>query len=1176
MHAEPPREQLVRELAEARAELARLQRSEEALRRDQRAYAVLAERGPDIITRLDLALRFTYLNAASELVSGVAGDALRGHRPRIFRLPGGARVEAAFRRALASGEPGTVEYDVETPAGRRWYHVQIIPDFDQDGAVESLLTIARDVTELKQAEEARMRSRADFQRLADNAADVITRFDREFRHVYANKALERLLGRPNSELMGQLPRLLQRPDPEGAQWREKFAEVFATGVGTVIEYDVATAEGKRYFQSSLVPELGPDGSVETILNIARDITDLKTAEAALRQREQDFKAVVEHAPDRIGRFDRELRYLYANPALERALGTEVGGAVGRDLFEAPTPRDTLEPVAEKLREALQSGEALVFDASLPSRSGGESYLRIQAVPERNDAGAVESVLVIGHDLTELRELLAEQERLGAIVAASDDAIVSFDREGRTTTWNAGAERLYGFSADEVVGLESSGMMEPESRRGEVRRLAQSVLDGGGPVTIETERLRNDGTTVHVSAQYFGIFDERGALTGAGRIARDITQRVAMEQALRENEARFRELVDELHVGLLVLRAPDWHVEIANRASREQFRLPAGETGQALLDRLSTPVREDGSDLAPGERPVLRAITQRKPVRGVVMGFAERDGTRRWVVMDATPTIGAEGAVTEVICTFSDITARKLAEEATSASEARFRAVVETMPAAIWAWTGRDQLFLNQALIDMSGYSREELSEPGAFDRLFSREDSRMMAERGNARLRGEEAPNRYEVQITRKDGEVRTLEVRAALIELDNGPAALVCAFDVTDRKRAEEERERLDEQVQHTQKLESLGVLVGGIAHDFNNLLVSMLGNAGLALLELPPESPGRQTVLAIEVAAQRAAELTRQMLAYSGRGRFVVEQLNLSRLVEEMAHLLEVAVSRGATVTYHFAPNLPPIEADATQVRQVVMNLITNASDAIGEGDGVISVSTGLLYADREYLSATYLDNDLAEGEYAYLEVSDTGGGMDEQTRGRIFDPFFTTKFTGRGLGLAAVLGIVRGHRGAIEIHSEVGRGTTFKALFPVGEATNATANLPHFETKVSDDGPQRRVLVVDDDETVREVTQRILERMGFAIEQAASGREAVDLYAAHGGEIDLVLLDMTMPHMDGEATFRELRRVDPKVRVLLMSGYSEADATERFSGTGLAGFIQKPFRVPELLGRINDALS
>lgn len=384
-------------------------------------------------------------------------------------------------------------------------------------------------------------------------------------------------------------------------------------------------------------------------------------------------------------------------------------------------------------------------------------------------------------------------------------------------------------------------------------------------------------------------------------------------------------------------------------------------------------------------------------------------------------------------------------------------------------------------------------------------------------------------------------------------------------------ERRGLELKVQHAQKLESLGVLAGGIAHDFNNLLVGMLGNVGLALRETRPEAPVVPLLTDIQLAAERAADLTRQMLAYSGKGRFVVERLDVNRIADEMSHLLSTVISKKAALRFQLAEGLPPVEADAAQLRQVVMNLITNASDAIGDHPGVITLTTGLLDADGAYLGSTYLDQDLRPGPYVFLEVSDTGAGMDADTRERMFDPFSTTKFTGRGLGLAAVLGILRSHRGAIKVYSEVGRGSTIKVLFPAasGEAAQGAP------ARQAESRPGAGlVLVCDDEEAVRSVAARVLARAGYQVIVAADGRESVQRFAERPGDFVAVILDMTMPGLNGEEVFRELRRIRPDVRVVLSSGYNEQDATSAFVGKGLAGFLAKPWRPDELLRAVDQA--
>lgn len=442
----------------------------------------------------------------------------------------------------------------------------------------------------------------------------------------------------------------------------------------------------------------------------------------------------------------------------------------------------------------------------------------------------------------------------------------------------------------------------------------------------------------------------------------------------------------------------------------------------------------------------------------------------------------------------------------------------------------------------------------------------------NARLSSEVEERLRAQNELRKMNEELESRVQTRTAELATANESL--RLEMIERERAEQDRRKLETKILQTQKMESLGVLAGGIAHDFNNLLTGILGNADLALLDLPPESSARARLRDIETSAIRAAELTKQMLAYSGKGQFVIEPIHLSKLVEEMAHLLKTVISKKAVLRFRFADQLPLILADATQIRQIVMNLLTNASEAIGDKSGVITISTGKMDLDQEYLSRTFFDEGLKEGQYVYLEVSDTGCGMDEETMRRIFDPFFTTKFAGRGLGLAAVLGIVRGHRGAVKVYSHPGEGTTFKILLPADSDAEAYKQRAEQSSRDQWHG-DGTVLIIDDEAQVRKVGRMMLERMGFKVVESAGGRDALDYYRDHAGEVRLVLLDMTMPEMSGPEVFRELRRIRPDTRVVLCSGYSEQEATNRFEGKGLAGFLQKPFRTDELRTKVRDAI-
>jgi len=400
-------------------------------------------------------------------------------------------------------------------------------------------------------------------------------------------------------------------------------------------------------------------------------------------------------------------------------------------------------------------------------------------------------------------------------------------------------------------------------------------------------------------------------------------------------------------------------------------------------------------------------------------------------------------------------------------------------------------------------------------------------------------------------------------------------ARDLSAIKQAEEERYKMELQVRHVQRLESLGVLAGGIAHDFNNLLMIVLGHADMGLSELPLTSPVRTRLKQIETLACRAAELTHQMLAYSGKGKFTIQPIDLNAFVEEMIQLLEISVAKTAELKLELQRPLPMIEADASQIRQVLMNLITNASEAIGDKPGMIMVSTSMVEAGPNYFKNAFIaDPEVRPGPYICIEVSDTGSGMDLDTMSKIFDPFYTTKFTGRGLGLAAVLGIVRGHNGAIAVYSEVGKGTTFRVHFPPMEGSPiSTAALEAVRVEMAHNSGCS--LVVDDDKSVRDLVSDMLQSSGYKTLAAADGAECVQLFQTARERIVCVVLDATMPRMSGMETFAELRKLDRRIPILVVSGFNERMVSSRSEATSIPHFLQKPFAQKQLLSAVRKTM-
>ncbi len=389
-------------------------------------------------------------------------------------------------------------------------------------------------------------------------------------------------------------------------------------------------------------------------------------------------------------------------------------------------------------------------------------------------------------------------------------------------------------------------------------------------------------------------------------------------------------------------------------------------------------------------------------------------------------------------------------------------------------------------------------------------------------------------------------------------------------------ERIGAEESLRRTQKLESIGVLAGGVAHDFNNLLTGILGNASLAHDILPHGDHARELIGDVISASERAAHLTRQLLAYAGKGMFIIEPLDLSPLVRDIAHLIHTSIAHSAAIGFDLSESIPPILGDSGQIQQIVMNLVINAAESIPQGKrGMVMVMTGCEEIDEAYIrSGLTPDDSVKPGRYVFLEVRDNGAGMTREVQEKIFDPFFTTKFTGRGLGLAAVIGIVRGHKAVMHVSSEPGNGSTFRVLFPAAE--NAKVVRKKAAPPKLAFGRTAMVLVVDDEEMVRRTAETALRRAGHKILLAADGFEAIRIFKKNAEDIGIVLLDLTMPGLDGEQTLRELRYIRDDVKVILSSGYNEAEIAERCTGHGLAGFVQKPYTAADLVNTVGAVLA
>lgn len=563
--------------------------------------------------------------------------------------------------------------------------------------------------------------------------------------------------------------------------------------------------------------------------------------------------------------------------------------------------------------------------------------------------------------------------------------------------------------------------------------------------------------------------------------------------------------------------------------------------------------------------------------GIVAGdqralrYRARHKSGHWIWIEtagATEFTAGDGTVHSV--SFSrDVTELKEAEIAARASDDRYRAVVESSEDVVYEGDESGHLiFVTPNIETVLGYTPDEIAaRDDAFATIHPDDVDRVRVEYGRA-LQGSE-PVRMHYRVMHKDGTTRYFHTTGLSYLHPSGASHFLnVTRDVTPALEALSKQRDLESRLQQAQRLESLGVMAGGVAHDFNNLLTPVIADASLALADLPADSPVRFRIERIQRTGERAAELTRQMLAYAGADEIETESVDVSVLVAEVSGLIEERLANRIAVTRDLAPDLPIVEGDPGQLTQVILNLLTNAEEAVGPGGGVIVIRTGV--SEQTSGGSRQFPEDLGPGRYVFLEVEDDGCGMDDETRARIFDPFFTTKFTGRGLGLASVLGILRAHDGAIEIDSHLGRGTKFKVVLPVASARSA---------RLSADPPavggpsasRRKVLVIDDDDGTREITSDCLERAGMRVLLAAEGEAGVEQFRQYADEIAVVILDRTMPGVSGEEVFDRIRAIRPGVKILLMSGYAEGRASEAFAGRQLSGFIGKPFLPEELLAAV-----
>ncbi len=1127
----------------------------------------------------------------------------------------------SFARVIATRTPDRLplqRYDVARPPSggggfeERYWRALNSPVLDAEGRVQYILHSVEDITETVRAKQReahadreRQISDTRFRQMAESNTVGFLLGDLQGGVSYLNPKLRDLLGYTEQDVISGSVRWDRITPPEFTDLgRDALEQLRATGSCLPYETAYFTKTGRRIpilvapaviHSSAERPEVGcfvVDLTERKQSERDAFLVQLGDATRALTEPVDIIAAAARLLGDHLGvdrstygvydsnEDDFEVLWNYTRPGVPSVVGryalSQFGAEAARRL------RANLPCVSANVEADFESADVLdsyrrvsiAAHISVPLQKEGRLVAAMsvhQVTPRQWLAEDVELVQLVGSrcwesiERTRVTRALREREQRLRL-AQRAGRIGSFDwlfKENRII-WTAELEALYGLAEGAFPGTHDDWgrIVFPEDGIRVCASLEISLARQDAEFADEFRTVLPDGTVRWLRGQGQIFYDENGSPERIVGVHIDIDDQKRAEAMLRDSEQRLRAIFDGTYeyIGLL---APDGTLLEANRASLE-FASYQRE------DVVGRPFWETPwFTHTPGAPEVVREYLGRA-ANGEFVRFEAtiRRPSGEYQTFDISfhPVFDDQGRVSLIVPEGREISERKLAEERLRQQWHTFDAALSNSPDFTYTFDldGRFT-YANRALLSLLQIPFEEILGKNFFDLAYPQELAARLQSQIQRVIETNE-PLRDETDFTGPSGETRHYEYIFVPVRADDGSVEAVAGStrDITERKLAEERERQREEQFRERARLESLGVMAGGVAHDFNNLLTGILGCA--SLLAETNSQEVRSMAGQITLAAERAAELTNQMLAFSGKGSFAIEAVDLDSLVEENLTLLRASLSRNVTVRLELDGKGSFVDADRAQMQQVVMNLLINASEAIGERPGTVAIRTSVRQLESKFSSQ--LQTVVPAGDYVSLEVSDNGIGMTPDTQKRIFDPFFTTKFTGRGLGLSAVLGIVKGHKGDIEIESRPGAGTMFRILLPASE--NPVTPRQKAAPGLTFSASGQTILVVDDESIVLEAASLSLERRGYRVLQAANGSEAIEVLSAHP-EVDLVILDLTMPVMTGEQAIPLIKKLRPALPILLSSGFSEAQVTQRFASSGIAGFLQKPYDVSTISAKV-----
>jgi PAS domain S-box-containing protein len=1097
--------------------------------------------------------RFIDVNPAYEKLTGLRVDQVVGkHALEVNPILGPELIER-LGAVVMGGEPAEFERHDE-----KW-NLDLLVRLSRVGPAW-VMAMIEDVTEARRTE-ATLRDRNAFiETIIDSTGDGLVVYDLDLRILVWNPAMEDMSGRTADQVLGRDPREVFS-EAEAAGIEENIARIIETGAPQWREFALEGGRTGRpvWARTMYRPRRDANGQIVGVVASVRDITDKHAGEEAIRSQARFMQELLDAIPSPIVAKDKDGRITLSNSAYaEGNYGLPREEVVGKTNVELGQPEASMH--AQHDRRAMESGTAENYEADRFLADGTVRRLIVTKAPLRSQTGEITGTVTASQDITErhaIQEaLLRSEQEFRAIFDNAGDGIVIHDPDGHFLEVNRVICERLGYSREEILTMPIGDVVSPDQTAAVPGRIAR-ILSGGVRV-FETMNVRRDGTEIptEVVARQIEFRGHPAVLS----VLRDITERKVTDEALREQARFMQELLDALPIPIIA-KDIDGRIQLCNAAfAAAGGRSPDQVVGKTVAE-LGMPdapvhVARDKALLADGVLQVYEAFMPVGP------------GEQKRHVISKAPLRAEDGTITGVVTAAVDISDRYEAELALRQTEERFRTLFDFANDAIFIHDlGGKFVEVNRTACERLGYSREEFLTMSPAD-IDAPDFAPLQSEREGA-LEGHGSAF-FEAAHVRRDGSVVPVELSATIIDLGGRRAVLSIARDISERQRAEAERGALEDQLRQAQKMEGIGRLAGGIAHDFNNLLTAIRGSASLALLALPEGEGPREDLEQIEQAADRAAGLTRQLLAFARRTVLQPEVVDLGEIVRHLEPMLGRLIGEDVTLVTATPGGASCVLADPGQIEQVIVNLAVNASDAMPNG-GTLTIEVGNA---ESFEAANPPDLPLSDGPVTALSVTDTGLGMDATVLDHLFEPFFTTKGPGKGtgLGLATVYGIVRQSGGTVTVRSEKGHGSTFTIYLPrvVGPSGASAEPAPQAATG----GPRTgTILVVEDDTGVRRFASRVLETAGYRVMTASGGAAAIAEANIEG--VHLLLTDVVMPGMSGREVASRLVTRIPGLRVLYMSGHTDKGIVHDGVLEPNIEFLAKPFTAEELLAAVAKAL-